>query len=205
MRLTMHDVILVKKRPDLKITKRLSKNYEADIGVPTPAGTLTSNRGWTAVDGKLKGKKFRFVNTHLEAAAAAPRNAQAAELIARGGPLRVKGKPVIVVGDFNSDPQGNESDADAVNVLKSFKLVDLWTRLRGGGPGYSCCLDELGHVRHDAGRVRPPDRPDLLEARSAGPEGQGRGQEPVGPHGERPLAVRPRRRGADAPPEVAKR
>jgi endonuclease/exonuclease/phosphatase family metal-dependent hydrolase len=141
VRLTMHDVILVKKRPDLKITKRLSKNYEADIGVPTPAGTLTSNRGWTAVDGKLKGKKFRFVNTHLEAAAAAPRNAQAAELIARGGPLRVKGKPVIVVGDFNSDPQGKESDADAVNVLKGFKLVDLWPRLRGGGPGYTCCLN----------------------------------------------------------------
>jgi endonuclease/exonuclease/phosphatase family metal-dependent hydrolase len=137
----MHDMILVKKRPDLKITKRLSENYEADIGVPTPAGTLTSNRGSTAVDGKLKGKKFRYVNTHLESAAAAPRNAQAAELIARGGPLGVKGKPVIVGGDFNSDPQGYESDADAVNVLKGFGLVDLWPRLRGGGPGYTCCLN----------------------------------------------------------------
>jgi endonuclease/exonuclease/phosphatase family metal-dependent hydrolase len=110
--------------------------------VPTPAGTLTSTRGWTAVDGKLKGRKFRFVNTHLEAFAAAPRNEQAAELVARGGPLRVKGRPVILAGDFNSDPQGNESDADAVNVLKGFRLVDLWPRLRGGGPGYSCCLSE---------------------------------------------------------------
>jgi endonuclease/exonuclease/phosphatase family metal-dependent hydrolase len=141
VRLTMHDVILVRKTRDLKITKRLSENYDADIGVPTPAGTLTSTRGWTAVDGRFKGRRFRFVNTHLEAAAEPPRNAQAEELIARGGPLRVKGKPVIVVGDFNSDPNGNESDPNAVNILKGFGLVDLWPRLRGGGPGYTCCLN----------------------------------------------------------------
>ena len=49
--------------------------------------------------------------------------------------------PGMLGGDFNSDPQGNESDADAVNVVKGFGLVDLWTRLRGGGTGYSCCLD----------------------------------------------------------------
>ena len=141
VRLTMRDVILVKKRGDLRITKSLSENYDADIGVPTPAGTLTSTRGWTAVDARLKGRRFRFVNTHLEAAAEAPRNAQAQELIARGGPLRVRGKPVIVVGDFNSDPNGTESDPNAVNILKGFRLVDLWPRLRGGGAGFSCCLE----------------------------------------------------------------
>ena len=122
-------------------------------------GILTSDRGWTAVDGKLKGKKFRYVNTHLEAAAADPRNTQAAELIARGGPLRVKRKPVIVGGDFDSDPQGNESDADAVNVLKGFGPEDLWPRLRGGGPGLHLLPGQLGHVRYDGGRVRPSDRP----------------------------------------------
>jgi endonuclease/exonuclease/phosphatase family metal-dependent hydrolase len=141
VRLTMRDVILVKRRSDLKITKSLSENYDADIGVPTPAGTLTSTRGWTAVDARLKGRRFRFVNTHLEAAAEAPRNAQAQELIARGGPLRVRGKPVIVVCDCNSDPNGTESDPNAVNILKGFRLVDLWPRLRGGGPGYTCCLN----------------------------------------------------------------
>jgi endonuclease/exonuclease/phosphatase family metal-dependent hydrolase len=141
VRLTMRDVILVKKRRDLSITKSLSENYDADIGVPTPAGTLTSRRGWTAVDARLNGRRFRFVNTHLEAAAEAPRNAQAQELIASGGPLRVRGKPVIVVCDCNSDPNGTESDPNAVNILKGFKLVDLWPRLRGGGSGYTCCLN----------------------------------------------------------------
>jgi endonuclease/exonuclease/phosphatase family metal-dependent hydrolase len=141
VRLTMHDVILARKRPDLKITKRLKANYDADIGVPTPSGTLTSTRGWTAIDGKLRGRKFRFVNTHLESAAPPPREAQARELVARGGPLRVKGKPVIVVGDMNSDPNGTESDDVAVSILKGFGLFDLWPRIVKGNAGFSCCLE----------------------------------------------------------------
>ncbi|HEY7453575.1 MAG TPA: endonuclease/exonuclease/phosphatase family protein [Thermoleophilaceae bacterium] len=141
VRLTMRDAILVRKRKGLKITKRLHRNYKADISVPTPDGELTSTRGWAAVDGRLKGRKFRFVDTHLESAAAAPRNAQAAELVAKGGPLRVKGKPVIVVGDMNSDPNGTESDADAVNVLKGFGLKDLWPRIEKKNAGFSCCLE----------------------------------------------------------------
>ena len=141
VRLTIRDVILVKKRPDLRITKRSKANYDADIAVPTPAGTLTSTRGWTAVDGKLRGRKFRFVNTHLESAAPAPRNAQAAELVARGGPLRVGGKPVILVGDMNSDPNGKESDPDAVRTIKRAGLFDLWPRIMSGNPGLSCCLN----------------------------------------------------------------
>jgi endonuclease/exonuclease/phosphatase family metal-dependent hydrolase len=141
VRLTMRDVILVKRRPDLRITGRSKGNYTADIGVPTPSGTLTSRRGWTAVDARLRGRRFRFVNTHLEAAAEAPRNAQAAELVARGGPLRVKRRPVILVGDMNSDPNGTESDPNAVNVLKGFGLVDLWPRIVPGNSGFSCCLD----------------------------------------------------------------
>ena len=141
VRLTMRDAILVRKRKGLKITKRLHANYKADISVPTPDGTLTSRRGWAAVDGRLNGRRFRFVDTHLESAAEATRNAQAEELVARGGPLRVKGKPVIVVGDLNSDPNGTESDPNAVNVLKGFGLVDLWPRIEKRNAGFTCCLE----------------------------------------------------------------
>ena len=140
VRLTMRDVILVRTRSDLRITKRSHANYDAEVGVPTPAGTLTSRRGWTAVDGTLEGRRFRFVNTHLESALEQPRNAQAAELVAPGGPLRVKGKPVIAVGDFNSDPNGMDSDPNAVNILKGFGLVDLWPRIMSGNPGYTSGL-----------------------------------------------------------------
>jgi len=138
VRLTMYDVILVKKRKGLRVTRRLRDNYPTDIGVPTPVGAITSTRGWTAVDVRYKGKRFRFVNTHLEAAADSTREAQARELIARGGPLRGK-RQYIVVGDFNSDPQGRESPSGAFDILADFGLVDTWPRSRFG-PGYSCCL-----------------------------------------------------------------
>ena len=138
VRLTMYDVILVRKRKGLRVTRRLKDNYETTIGVPTPAGTLTSTRGWTAVDVRFRGKRFRFVNTHLEAAGDDVREAQARELIARGGPLRGK-RQYIVVGDFNSDPQDRESPSGAFDILADFGLVDTWPRGRFG-PGFSCCL-----------------------------------------------------------------
>jgi endonuclease/exonuclease/phosphatase family metal-dependent hydrolase len=142
VRLTMHDVILVKKRKGLRVTRRLKDNYEADIGVPTPVGPITSTRGWTAVDVRFRGKRFRFVNTHLEAAGTTdPREAQARELIARGGPLRGK-RQYIVVGDFNSDPNGTESPSGAFDILEGFGLVDTWPRRFG--PGFSCCLADSG-------------------------------------------------------------
>jgi endonuclease/exonuclease/phosphatase family metal-dependent hydrolase len=141
VRLTMFDVILVKKRKGLRVTRRLKANYDETIAVPTPAGTLTSTRGWAAVDVRFKGKRLRFVNTHLEAFADATREAQARELIARGGPLRGK-RQYIVVGDFNSDPNGTESPSGAFDILEGFGLVDTWPRRFG--PGFSCCLADSG-------------------------------------------------------------
>jgi endonuclease/exonuclease/phosphatase family metal-dependent hydrolase len=139
VRLTMFDVVLVKKRKGLRVTDRLSENYETTISVPTPVGTITSTRGFAAVDVRFKGKRFRFVNTHLEAAGDDIREAQARELIARGGPLRGK-RQLIVVGDFNSDPQGRESPSGAFDILDGFGLVDTWPGRFG--PGFSCCLEQ---------------------------------------------------------------
>jgi endonuclease/exonuclease/phosphatase family metal-dependent hydrolase len=138
VRLTMFDVILVRKRKGLRVTDSRSENYPTDIDVPTPVGPITSTRGYTAVDVRFKGKRLRFVNTHLEAALDSTREAQARELIARGGPLRTR-RQLIVVGDFNSDPQGRESSSGAFDVLEGFGLVDTWPRRFG--PGFSCCLE----------------------------------------------------------------
>jgi endonuclease/exonuclease/phosphatase family metal-dependent hydrolase len=138
VRLTMSDVILVRKRKGLRVTDTRSENYPTDIDVPTPVGPITSTRGYTAADVRFKGKRLRFVNTHLEAALDSTREAQARELIARGGPLRTR-RQLIVVGDFNSDPQGRESSSSAFDVLAGFDLVDTWPRRFG--PGFSCCLE----------------------------------------------------------------
>jgi Endonuclease/Exonuclease/phosphatase family len=137
VRLTVFDVILVKQRKDLRVIRKLKSQYPTSIGVPTPAGDIRVRRGWGAVDVRFKGKRFRFVNTHLEAALDAPREAQARELVAPGGPLRGD-RQYIVVGDFNSDPQGRESPSGAFDILADFGLVDEWPRRFG--PGFSCCL-----------------------------------------------------------------
>ena len=42
---------------------------------------------------------------------------------------------------MNSDPNGRESDADAVNLIKGAGLFDLWPRIMSGNPGFSCCLE----------------------------------------------------------------
>jgi hypothetical protein len=109
-RLTMRDVIMVRKGSKVKVKKdtlqmgHFENLYTADVGgVP-----ITAKRGWLAVDAKVKGTKktksakFRFVNTHLEAFGdPAIREAQARELFAEGGPLLAKGQ-VILLGDINS-------------------------------------------------------------------------------------------------------
>jgi endonuclease/exonuclease/phosphatase family metal-dependent hydrolase len=139
VRLTMFDVILVKRTKALRIQRRLGENYVADVSVPVPGGSLTSTRGWTAIDATFKRRRIRFVNTHLEAALDSTREAQARELVARGGPLRT-GRQVIVTGDMNSDPDGRESPAGAFDILVAGGLLDTWPRRFG--PGYTCCLNQ---------------------------------------------------------------
>jgi len=139
VRLTMSDVILVKRRKGLKVRKRSSKNFKASITVPTQGGQFTSTRGWTAVDASLDGRKFRFLNTHLEAFLAATRQAQAKELIAKGGPATKRGR-VIIVGDLNSDRDGlDNGDPVPYRNLAKFGFKDAW--VAGGGKGFSCCFN----------------------------------------------------------------
>jgi hypothetical protein len=140
VRLTMRDVVLVNKdRKGLKVTGKGGANYKATIPIPTQAGTFNVIRGYAWADLRLAGKRFRFVDTHLEAYLEATRVAQAQELVAPTGP--VKGQRVIVVGDMNSDPNNaGGSPPGAWNVLTASGLKDTWPWLYKSKPGYECCL-----------------------------------------------------------------
>jgi endonuclease/exonuclease/phosphatase family protein len=130
VRLTMYDVILVKKRRGLRVTRRDTGGYEADIGVPTPVGTLTSRRGWASVDATVDGRRLRFVTTHLESVNVAEvRERQAVELVGADGPLRTR-RPTILVGDMNSDPasRGGAPQA-AYDTITGFGMRDSWGTL----------------------------------------------------------------------------
>ena len=70
--------------------------YEPNVG----GLKIPVDRGWTSVEARVGKRKFRFVNTHLEAFGDTKiRQAQAKELTK--GPLKTKTQ-VVLVGDLNS-------------------------------------------------------------------------------------------------------
>ena len=142
VRLTMRDVILVRTGKDApKLTKKKSAQFKADIGVPVQTGVITSKRGWAWVEGSLKGRKFRVVNTHLESAAEAPRVAQAKELVAKGGPALSR-RSTILVGDLNSDrTNATEASPVAYRTIIGAGFKDAWLQgTKGKETPYTCCL-----------------------------------------------------------------
>jgi hypothetical protein len=63
-------VILVNdETPDLEVFNPQSGLYDEQAVIGTPVGPLSFDRGWASVDGTFEGKKFRFVDTHLETGA----------------------------------------------------------------------------------------------------------------------------------------
>jgi endonuclease/exonuclease/phosphatase family metal-dependent hydrolase len=126
-RLTMRDVILAKVGAGVKTKNAKSANYKT-LYTPTISGIpVTVQRGWLSTDAKVrKGKWFRFVDTHFEAFGAPDiREAQAKELLAKGGPLRSGSMPAVLVGDLNSDDKTvSADDALAFNALKKRGMVE---------------------------------------------------------------------------------
>jgi endonuclease/exonuclease/phosphatase family metal-dependent hydrolase len=138
-RLTMRDVILVRRASKVKLGKTRRGHYTTKY-VPDVGGVkLPVDRGWASVEAKLGKKKFRFVDTHLEAFGDPKiREAQAVELTK--GPLKTK-RQVILVGDLNSGTtRHNEperpGDQLAFEALAAFGMHD-------NGAVQSCCYSSL--------------------------------------------------------------
>ncbi|MBW2419961.1 MAG: hypothetical protein JRH19_15565 [Deltaproteobacteria bacterium] len=163
--LTDRDVIL--RRSDVSTSNEEAGNYDAVFSVPVGGTDVFFWRGWTAVDAEVRGRDYRFVNTHLEVqgSVGSPISPtiqadQAQELIDL---LATEELPLVVVGDFNSSDQ--DPITQPYSLLTNAGYVDSWTRLAGHpGLGYTCCqaadllnavslLDErvdLIFVRNDA-------------------------------------------------------
>ncbi len=119
---------------NLKVTDSANSLYVTQLVVPTAVGSLSFDRGWAYIDGKFRGREFRFLNTHLETAAAGPiQEAQGQEFLL--GPANTGGA-VIAVGDFNSAADGTSTTT--YDDLTSGFFRDAWPRWRRN-PGYTCC------------------------------------------------------------------
>ena len=131
VRMTTFDVILV--RGDVAVSRIEAANYEAML--TSPLG-ISVRRGYVALDARVSGRTWRFVNTHLEAFSSEVRQAQARELLAA---LEGETLPLILSGDLNSDagaPQGDPS-REVYDLLTSQGYEDAWQD--GAGTGATCC------------------------------------------------------------------
>ena len=139
-RLTMRDVILVRRGSKVKVGKTRRGHFRTRFE-PTIAGLfkLPVDRGWASVEARVGKRQFRFVNTHLEAFGDPKiREAQAKELTR--GPLKTK-KQVVLVGDLNSGVKRHNQperpgDDLAFKALAKFGLKD-------NGAVQSCCYPSL--------------------------------------------------------------
>jgi len=149
--LTMRDAILVRDGlPDsqLRVLGSASGNYAATTLVPSPGDPTTPLpvlRGWSYIDVKIRGKEYRFVNTHLEAfstfacdasggpSLAAPfvRSRQATELVdmLAGSP-----NPVVLSGDLNAAP---DEPCDAMAIFYGAGFLDAWAVAMPGIPAHT--------------------------------------------------------------------
>jgi endonuclease/exonuclease/phosphatase family metal-dependent hydrolase len=153
-RLTMRDVILARVGSGVKTSNPTSGTFEVLLRVSAAGGLISINvtRGWTALDARVRGsKRFRFVNTHLEAFDSGSNNqgsdgttygrgdiraAQARDLFATGGPAIGR---VILLGDINSDDDTVQDNGDRNAYLA---LLSGGFSERSTANPLSCCLTD---------------------------------------------------------------
>lgn len=139
VRYTDRDAILVKK--GVRASGKRSGVFETAL----PLGFLDSVRTWTSVDARKGAARFRFVATHLEDGVEPVQQGQAAELLAGAA---ATDDPVVLAGDFNSDPDRDYSPAVHAQILAA-GFTDAWTTVNPGDPGLTWGQDP--GLRNEAG------------------------------------------------------
>src|SRR4051812_8276400 len=169
-RLTMRDVILIRKGSKVKVSKAKAGHYKTRYEPNVGGIVIPVDRGWASVEARIGNSKFRFVTTHLEAFGDPKiRAAQAKELVK--GPLTTH-EQVILVGDLNSgDKRDNEpekpGDELAFRVFTDFGM-------KNNGARQSCCYDSLfdagGRFDHTVDHVLSKPGLKTVSARVTGAE-----------------------------------
>lgn len=128
-------------------------NYRVIAQAHTPVGEIASERGFVGVDLTVRGRAYRFVNTHLEIPDVDPSNplsaaiqaAQAHELIRVLAATSPADRTLIVVGDFNSSPEQRVTVVDGVTIVPPYiqmtraGFTDTWLADPRVRSGFTCC------------------------------------------------------------------
>lgn len=162
-RLTMRDAILA-RIGSARTSRPRTGTFRTLLSVRPAGAGIDVTRGWTSVDALVRGKRFRFVNAHLEAYDNQPtgnrtntgrsvnngqiREAQAKQLVGRGGAATGR-LPVVLLADVNSGQKEiKPGDALAYRAILRAGFVR-----RSPERPYSCCIGS-DLLRVDGGGTR---------------------------------------------------
>ena len=134
LRLKLGNAVLVRTGKGARISgvKRLSGLFKDQLQVQLPSGRVDLHRGYAGIDGKVAGRSFRFLDPHAEAYSAAAAKGQFQQLLA--GAAKSTRLPIIIAGDFNSDPA--DAEPNAYRAITDAGFVDTGRRVA------TCCQNE---------------------------------------------------------------
>lgn len=112
-------------------------NYTIVAEVVPPVGDkIIVERGFVGIDATVRGKEYRFVNTHLELRQPDPTDPnsaviqflQSVELIGTLQASTPAGRPLILLGDFNSSPVDPAIGPilTPYQIITGADFVDIW-------------------------------------------------------------------------------
>jgi endonuclease/exonuclease/phosphatase family metal-dependent hydrolase len=151
VRLTMRDAILRRVGSPVRIEQRGGGQFGARIPFSAAGLRYEFVRGYNWADASIEGRRFRFLNTHLESQRSLTAEQQAQELVTARG--NVRDRPVVLVCDCNSDPlDGTRKPGDlphwaAYRWLSGPRgwqggFSDAWTASGTRDPGHTAGLSE---------------------------------------------------------------
>lgn len=117
IRVTDYDVVLVKG--GVRVSNVVEKNFQAAL--PIYQMGIEIPRGFVAIDARVKGRTYRFANTHIEPFSQDIKLLQTQEFLSY---FQNETLPLILVGDFNTPA----THGQAYNVIVGQNYVDVWTK-----------------------------------------------------------------------------
>jgi endonuclease/exonuclease/phosphatase family metal-dependent hydrolase len=146
VRLTMRDVVLMHVEDGLSVLDEGQAVYAHNLQVPLLGNTISFDRGYQWVDVRAGAKRFRFVNTHLEAFSSDLAYAQAAQLLAEA---TARDRTTVFVCDCNSDPlnsrikpQDTLPHKAAYDLIIGAGFTDEWLTWAPAAAGWTSGLSE---------------------------------------------------------------
>jgi endonuclease/exonuclease/phosphatase family metal-dependent hydrolase len=134
IRFTDGNVVLARK--GVKVSRSRSKDFADQFRIENTAiGPVSVNRSFNQLDATVRGRKFHFVNAHLEAYSPDIRLSQAKELVR--GPLKSRKLPTVLLGDLNSGPKlPKEEDRPPYKAIYDAGYREART------PKFNCCFTD---------------------------------------------------------------